>query len=390
MSQSFSRAAVLGARASSLALWRPLSRALAVWITLSSWAGAHEVLPAIADMTQTDSTLAFEVRLAVEGLIAGINLTRTADTNEAPEAATYDDLRALPANDLAARFTEFWPQMAQNITIRSGDTTLTPTLIGIEVPADAPPDFARIATLRFSAQLPENAPSVQVGWAEPYGALVLRQMGVDKPYDGYLEAGALSDPITLSGGDQAGQLETFFDYIPVGFDHIIPKGLDHILFVLGLFFLSTKLRPLLWQITAFTLAHTVTLALGALGYVTIPGSIVEPIIAASIVYVAVENILTDGLSRWRPLVVFCFGLLHGLGFASVLGEFGLPESAFIPALLGFNLGVEFGQLTVIAVAFALVGFWFRDKPWYRPAIAIPASAGIALVGAYWFIERVFF
>ncbi|CAN0588825.1 unnamed protein product, partial [Ectocarpus sp. 12 AP-2014] len=131
-------------------------------------------------------------------------------------------------------------------------------------------------------------------------------------------------------------------------------GLDHILFVLGLFFLSTRMGPLLWQISAFTLAHTVTLALGALGYVNIPGNIVEPIIAASIVYVAVENIVSDKLHRWRPLVIFVFGLLHGLGFASVLGEFGLPADQFIPALIGFNVGVELGQLTVIAIAFLLV------------------------------------
>ena len=365
-----------------------LSRAVAVWITLSSLAAAHEVVPAIADMTQTDRTLTFEVRLAVEGLIAGINLTRTADTNDAPQAATHDELRALSPADLTARFTEFWPQMAENITLRAGDIPLTPTLIALEVPEGGNPDLARTSTLRFSADLPESAQSVQVGWAEAYGALVLRQMAVEKPYDGYLEAGAISDPITLAGGDQAGQLQTFFDYIPVGFDHIIPKGLDHILFVLGLFFLSTQLRPLLWQITAFTLAHTVTLALGALGYVTIPGNIVEPIIAASIVYVAVENILSDGLSRWRPYVVFAFGLLHGLGFASVLGEFGLPENAFIPALIGFNIGVELGQLTVIAVAFALVGYWFGDKPWYRSRVAIPASVFIAVVGAHWFVERV--
>ncbi len=371
-------------------LWRALSRALAVWFTLSSWAAAHEVVPAIADMTQSGTTLTFAVRLAIEGLIAGINLTQTADTNEAPQAAVYDELRALSPAEMTIIFENFWPQMAQNITLRAGDTALVPTLIGIDIPPTDAVEIARISTLRFSAAIPDGATSVQVGWAEAYGALVLRQMGVDKPYDGYLEAGSLSDPITLSGGGQLGQLATFFNYIPVGFDHIIPKGLDHILFVLGLFFLSIRLKPLLWQITAFTLAHTVTLALGALGYVTIPGSIVEPIIAASIVYVAIENILTDGLSRWRPLVVFCFGLLHGLGFASVLGEFGLPESAFIPALLGFNLGVEFGQLTVIATAFAIVGYWFGAKPWYRAYIAIPASAAIALVGAYWLVERVFF
>ena len=112
-----------------------------------------------------------------------------------------------------------------------------------------------------------------------------------------------------------------------------------------------------------------------------------PLIAASIVYVAVENVLTDRLNRWRPALIFGFGLLHGLGFASVLGEFGLPEAQFIPALIGFNVGVEVGQLTVVAVAFMLVGFWFRDKPWYRRFIAIPASLTIAAVGAFWVIER---
>ncbi len=169
----------------------------------------------------------------------------------------------------------------------------------------------------------------------------------------------------------------------------MPKGLDHILFVLGLFFLSTHLRPLLWQVTAFTLAHTVTLALGAMGWVTVPASIVEPLIAASITYVAIENVFTSGLSRWRPFVIFGFGLLHGLGFASVLGEFGIPDDQFFPALIAFNVGVELGQLTVISLAFLAVGMWFRNRPWYRSRISIPASLVIATIGAYWFFERVF-
>lgn len=124
------------------------------------------------------------------------------------------------------------------------------------------------------------------------------------------------------------------------------------------------------------------------GLVSVPGEIVEPIIAASIVFVAVENIFTSGLSRWRPIVVFVFGLLHGLGFASVLQEFGLPADKLVPALIGFNIGVELGQLAVIACAFALVGYWFRSKTWYRPVISNPGSLIIALVGAYWFIERI--
>ena len=140
----------------------------------------------------------------------------------------------------------------------------------------------------------------------------------------------------------------------MGFDHIVPKGLDHILFVLGLFFLAAQFRPLLLQISLFTLAHTITLALAALGYVNLPGSIVEPLIAASIVFIAIENVWARGISRWRPFVIFGFGLLHGLGFASVLGEFGLPEETFVAALIGFNVGVEVGQLAVIAVMFLCV------------------------------------
>lgn len=366
-----------------------LSSLLVLWITFASAARAHEVLPAIADMTTEGDRLTFSVRLSVEGLIAGIDLGTVTDTNEAPQAASYDALRALPPEELQTRFTAFWPEMARNIRVLSANDPLPLSLDLMTADPTGDPEFPRLSTLSFSAALPAGTQAVQVGWSSEYGALVLRQMGVEAPFDGYIEAGALSDPITLAGGDQATGLETFLAYIPVGFDHIVPKGLDHILFVLGLFFLSTRLAPLLWQVSAFTLAHTVTLAAGALGYVTIPGSIVEPIIAASIVYVAVENILTDGLNRWRPFVIFGFGLLHGLGFASVLGEFGLPENAFVPALIGFNIGVELGQLAVIAVAFALVGYWFGAKPWYRKAIAIPASAVIAAIGAWWVVERVF-
>lgn len=350
---------------------------------------AHEVLPSIADMTRVDNTLEFAVQANLEGFVAGIDLENVEDTDAAPQAAQYDALRALDPAEFENVFRTFWPQMAEAVVIRTGDTALVPELVGVDVPPVGNVDLVRQSVVRFRVQLPEGAEVVEVGWAAPFGVLVLRQQGVEDPYDGYLPGGTISPPIQLGGGDQATAWEAFNAYIPIGFEHIVPLGLDHILFVLGLFFLAARLRPLIWQVSAFTLAHTVTLAAGALGYVNIPGEIVEPIIAASIVYVAVENIMTDGLSRTRPIVVFGFGLLHGLGFASVLEEFGVPEANFVPALLGFNVGVELGQLAVIAVAFITVGYWFRDKHWYRPVIAIPASAGIALVGAYWFVERVF-
>jgi len=130
----------------------------------------------------------------------------------------------------------------------------------------------------------------------------------------------------------------------------------------------------------------VTLALGITGVITISPSIVEPLIAASIIWVCIENVFSERMAVWRPLVIFGFGLLHGLGFAGVLGEIGLPTSQFVTALLSFNVGVELGQLTVIAVCFLVVGLWFRDKPWYRRVITIPCSLLIAAIGAHQFVS----
>ena len=184
--------------------------------------------------------------------------------------------------------------------------------------------------------------------------------------------------------------EVSWIYLKLGFMHILPLGVDHILFILGLFFLSPKLKPLLTQITCFTIAHTITLGLSVYNIISLPSYIVEPIIAASIIYVAIENLKTSSLSKWRIVVVFLFGLIHGMGFAGALKELGLPESQFLNALLTFNIGVELGQITVVIIAFLAVGLWFKSKEWYHKRIVIPASAVIAVIAAYWTVERIFF
>ena len=181
--------------------------------------------------------------------------------------------------------------------------------------------------------------------------------------------------------------QTIATYIVLGFEHILPKGLDHILFILGLFLFAAAIRPLLWQVTMFTLAHTITLGLAMNGIITLPANIVEPLIALSIAYVGLENVFSRQLKNSRLLLVFCFGLLHGLGFASVLADFGMPESAFMTALISFNVGVEIGQLTVIAIAYLSIGLWFGKKTWYRKFITSPLSLMIAVVAFYWFIQR---
>ncbi len=366
-----------------------MSSLVAGLITILSTGGlaAHEVVPAIADLSQDGPTLTLDIRLTLEGLVAGIDLANTANTNDAPQAERYDSLRNMPPDEFAAVATSFWPDMAKGITLRAGDKVLDLKLESIEVIPAESPDNARDSVLHLQAELPAGTDSVKFSWAPEYGGIVLRQQGVEAPYTGFLQGGEESAPIILSGGGEQTGWQAFSSYVPVGFRHILPLGVDHILFVLGLFFLSTKLRPLLWQISTFTVAHTITLALAALGLVNVPASIVEPLIALSITFIAVENIFTSGLSRWRPFVVFGFGLLHGLGFASVLEQFGLPQNAFIPALIGFNVGVELGQLTIIAAAFLTVGFWFGKKPWYRAVISIPASVAIAVMGAWWVVER---
>ena len=215
------------------------------------------------------------------------------------------------------------------------------------------------------------------------GQMQLTSELIDQEYLAALKRKRLRKLATMSAS------EVFWLYTKAGFEHIIPKGLDHILFVLGLFFSSLLLASLLWQVTAFTLAHSVTLGMAALGIISVPAAIVEPLIALSIVWVAVENCYATSVSRWRPAVVFGFGLLHGLGFASVLADYGLPKQDLVSSLLAFNVGVELGQLTIIAAA-AVCTWGIRQKAWYRLGVQIPASVCIALVGAYWLLERTLF
>jgi hypothetical protein len=182
---------------------------------------------------------------------------------------------------------------------------------------------------------------------------------------------------------------TFYSFTRQGFVHVLPLGLDHILFVLGLFFLSRKWRPILYQVSVFTVAHTITLGLATLELISAPSHVVEPIIAASIAVVALENIFFPNYRHSRLFIVFFFGLIHGLGFAGALSAFDLDPTSLVIGLLGFNVGVEFGQLAVITIVFFLT-FWLKDETKYRKIAVVPCSILIALMGIYWTIERIFF
>jgi hypothetical protein len=250
-------------------------------------------------------------------------------------------------------------------------------------------DFAAAPSMvRLTGAVPAGAQTVRFAYGLAMGAYALNLRIGDSPQQTFwIDGPQLSETMSLAPPPPATRSAVAWQYLRFGYTHILPNGLDHILFVVGLFLLSLRWRPLLLQISAFTLAHSITLGLTMYGVVSLPARLVEPMIAVSIVYVAIENLVTTELKPWRVALVFSFGLLHGMGFAGVLRDVGLPRPQFLPALLAFNAGVEAGQLTVIALAFAAVAYWRSNRPIYRRFVIQPVSVAIALIGLFWTLQR---
>ena len=351
---------------------------------------AHEIQPAVVEIeVASNGALKIKARLNLEAFLADIGADH-ADTDDAPTAALYDALRQMEPEALARRATAATGVLTGAITLRIDDMAVPLEIANVDIPAVGDPSTARQSSISLKSVAPAGAEALVWEASGRFGvtALRVRRGGEDRPYYGALiDANASSNPVSLDIAAEQTLTDIVVRYVVSGFDHIVPKGLDHILFVIGIFLLSPRLRPLLIQISSFTIAHSITLALGALGILSVPGAIVEPLIAASIVFIALENLMTNRLHTWRPIIIFAFGLLHGLGFASVLGEFGMPTGDFIAALLAFNVGVELGQLAVIAVCYLTVGFFFGSKPWYRRFIVAPASIAIAAIAIFWVLDR---
>lgn len=251
---------------------------------------------------------------------------------------------------------------------------------------------APVAAVRLSGEVPRDARAFtwMYSWTFASYALSIRTSRQAEPVTEWLEGGEMSASFSLAALPPPGRIATAWRYLVLGFTHIVPHGLDHMLFVIGIFLLSSGLRSVLWQVTAFTVAHSMTLGLSIYGLIAVPPAVVEPLIAISIGYVAIENLLLTELRAWRVLLVFAFGLLHGMGFAGALQELGLPRSQFVSALLGFNVGVEAGQLAVIGATFLLVGWQWSNHGSYRRRVVVPVSMLIACTAVYWTVERVAF
>ncbi len=363
---------------------------LAIQVCGFSLSHAHEIRPIIATIEfKTVDEVALNITLNLEAAIAGIGAEHE-DTSDSPAATEYDQLRLLSSTALQEKFKLFTFEFLNRISLLADKKPIPLTILNAKIPEIGDTALPRISELYLKGSSPTDIAGIYWKLDSRLGNSVIRlRDSVTTKIQGaeFVLAGNTSVALSVEGLQPQTWTSVFMKYLEIGFTHIVPKGLDHILFVVGLFLLSTHLKALLWQITAFTLAHTLTLALGVQGIVQLSPTIVEPLIAASIIYVAIENIMTQRLHRWRLIIVFCFGLLHGLGFAGILQEIGSAQDQLLLSLLSFNLGVELGQLSVIAACFLIIG-WAMHKNWYHKIIVIPSSISIAIIAGIWFFERI--
>jgi len=298
----------------------------------------------------------------------------------------------LSATHLQSLLTSFDDRFRQRVKLEFDDFRANPT-ITYSVTGESTATSAPAATIRLTGPVPAGARHFTWNYAWTFAsyAITVHSGESGGASTEWLEGGQTSAPIVVAAPPRpVNRLRAAWRYLTLGFTHILPEGVDHILFVLGIYLLSGRARSVLWQVSAFTIAHSITLGLSMYGLVTVSPKIVEPMIAISIAYVAVENIFLSELKAWRVALVFAFGLLHGMGFAGALKALGLPRSEYLMALLTFNLGVEAGQLAVIGGAFLLVGWHYSTRAWYRSRIVVPASAMIACTAVYWTFQRLAF
>ena len=360
----------------------------AFFIFFASQVSSHELSPNIINFQIDKNRISIEFTTNLEAYLAGVDFSILDNTNDHDNEEYYKALRKLNNSELTKIFLKNWDKFVSLFSIVSEDGTKLNNFNFSKIDTEDidNTEVSRLSNIYFFVENQGMKP-VTFQASRILGEIIFRQTGVENGVTQFLLPGEKSQVISAKNGKPLDWIDTFLDYIPVGFAHILPKGLDHILFIFGLLFLTPKFYPLLIQVSIFTLAHTITLAISSLKIIDISSAIIEPLIAASIIYVAVENFFNSSLTKYRSIIIFFFGLLHGLGFASVLSSFGLPGTNFIWALVGFNVGVEIGQLTIILAFYTIFIYWIKTKNYYRKYISIPGSLIIALFGTFWLFER---
>jgi HupE / UreJ protein len=315
--------------------------------TLQTTAAAHDFSTSYSRVTVDGTTV--EVRLT-------LNLN---------DFHTEDFAKAIEANyHLEA------PDPPSSMAIRSCDTIADNVVL-----LDLVYDFAHpITSLRITSTLdriaqPDHSHIIQIGDGDDTREAVLN---------------ASNPSVETQLGEKA-LLQTVWDFVKLGIEHIF-TGYDHLAFLAGLLITTTTLRSLVKVITSFTAAHSITLALATFGLVSLPGRLIESLIALSIAYIAIENFTGKTLvHRWK--ITFLFGLVHGFGFSNVLKEMALSRRTLAVGLFSFNGGVELGQLGFVCIVFPIVLYLSTSR--WKPQFLSASSAAIAGLGFYWFIQRCF-
>lgn len=373
-----------------------MGRLLALLAVLwASTVAADVVKPTMVDIAvHSHGEVEVELHVSIEALLTGIN-NRYRNTQDAPQSDAYDALRALEAPALAKAFEPFKAKLLDGIELRFDGEPVPLAITEVEIPEPGYQKVPRESVVYLSGETPRGAETLTWYFPKRFSDNAVRVRQVDEVREQWrwsdwvwLRDDTPSEPFPIEENFVKRPLhEVALSYIKLGYDHIVPIGLDHIFFVVGIFLLTARFRPLLSQVTMFTVAHSITLGLAVYGVVELPARVVEPLVALSIAYIGIENLYSRQVQKRRLLLVFAFGLLHGLGFAGALKDFGMPPGDYAAALVSFNIGVELGQIAIVLAAFALFAGWFAREAWYRRAVVLPVSAMISVVGLTWTVDR---
>ena len=362
-----------------------------IFLNFFNYLYAHEIKPAVVEFNKIENHISIVLTFNAEAFLANIDASVHKETKNSSNSKIYDELRLLSEEILKERVFKSKDQITNSIFIKTSEKTLNLKVVEIDVLEEKDIEKVRFTKIYFKTDNQIIETPITFSTKKIFGPLIFKNFSnidtdTQKPQSQWIKPGNQTNQIEIIK-EKNNFSNLLISGIWNGILHIIPYGFDHILFVLGLFFFSYKLKPLLIQVTTFTIAHSITLILGGLGYVTISPVIVEAIIAASIIWIGVENLFRKSMNISRIGVIFCFGLLHGLGFASMFKLIGLEGTDYFLNLLSFNVGIEIGQIITLAPLIILIPL-FNRLSWYRILIAIPASIIIALFGADMFIDRV--
>lgn len=345
-----------------------------LWLSPNPLA-AHAVFSVFTRIDIRSDTLTVQAAFIIPEIAQQLGLSPDPNTGrvELPELQKQQD-----------RIAEFFLDRWQ---LRADYFAVAPELVGISLSTNPLEERLVVLTLQRTGMDPPSVLSISADFTNDvypnYECLVRIN------YQGKIWQVALSGEnaratveLTEEGPDWFLQFRSF---LLLGIEHIF-IGFDHILFLIGLIILGGRFLDLVKIVTAFTIAHSITLSLAALEWVTLPPAWVESAIALTIVYVATENFFLTHL-RYRWIITGLFGLVHGFGFANVLRNLGLPRSGLVASLLSFNIGVEIGQVLIVAIAMPAI-WWVHKSRYHRPMVWL-VSAIILLFGLVWFLERTF-